>query len=367
MDEQKAVVPEGAQPNSTVLGMTKARALAYVIAAAGTVVFVTDPVVSTISFVYSRVIHDQYELYRMKLENAQLQQVNSRMKSELVALKTSHSRVGQLEASLNKRLSSLENLIDKTTGLGFFTPNKKSGSWEMADKDGASSTTAPRGALAAILASPALSAPANTRSSAGDRPGVGGAEDPCDTDQCSLTASKKDVSLVVSRSVNSEAQTWQVGSEWRLDRIISVIRHLPLGHPARGDVSSGFGRRRSPFTRRMSFHHGVDLSMPRGEQVVATGAGIIKRVAYNSTYGSLIDIEHVKGLVTRYAHLAKTLVRPGQTVSRGDVIALSGSSGRSTGPHLHYEVIHNGKARDPEPFMQLAELLAHQGQMTTRG
>ncbi len=93
----------------------------------------------------------------------------------------------------------------------------------------------------------------------------------------------------------------------------------------------------------------------------------MQRVAYNKTYGTLIDIEHVKGLVTRYAHLAKTLVRPGQRVSRGDLIALSGSSGRSTGPHLHYEVIHNGRARNPAPFMQLADRLADVVQVTAHG
>lgn len=367
MSDQQAVTLQGTPARKTLGGMSNTRIAVYVLAAFATVGLVTDPFVSTVSFVYSRVIRDQYELYRMKIENAQLQQVNSRMRSELVALKTSHSRSGQLEASLNQKLASLEDLIDKTTGLGIFKSDRRAGEQVVADKDGVRSSPSNRGALAAILASPQLSTPARAGASSSDRPGVGGAEDPCEEELCRFGASRDDVSLTVPPALRDSGSRQPVDLTWRFDRIVSVIEHLPLGHPASGDISSGFGRRRSPFTRRLSFHHGVDLSMPRGERVVATGAGVVQRVAYNKTYGTLIDIEHVKGLVTRYAHLAKTLVRPGQKVLRGDLIALSGSSGRSTGPHLHYEVIHNGKARNPEPFMQLAERLADAGQLTARG
>jgi murein DD-endopeptidase MepM/ murein hydrolase activator NlpD len=366
MNEQQAVLPQADTTGKALAGMSRARVVVYALAAFATVVLVTDPFVTTVSFVYSRVIRDQYELYRMKVENEQLQQANSRMKSELVALKTSHSRTGHLEATLNSKLSSLEDLIDQTTGLGIFKSTKRSRGQVLADKDGARSTPANRGALAAILASPELSTPAREGSYARSKPGVGGAENPCDSEQCRFGATRDDISLTISPSVRSARGQQPIDLDWRFDRLVSIIQHLPIGHPARGDISSGFGRRSSPFTRRLSFHHGVDLSMPRGERVVATGAGVVQRVAYNRTYGTLIDIEHVKGLVTRYAHLAKTIVRPGQKVSRGEVIALSGSSGRSTGPHLHYEVIHNGQARDPEPFMELAARLADIDELTAR-
>jgi murein DD-endopeptidase MepM/ murein hydrolase activator NlpD len=124
-----------------------------------------------------------------------------------------------------------------------------------------------------------------------------------------------------------------------------------------GEISSGFGKRHSPFSHRASFHHGIDLSLRIGSKVMATGEGIVTRVAYNRTYGKLVDIEHIPGLVTRYAHLTEARVRAGQRVRRGQVIALSGSTGRSTGPHLHYEVIHKGRARNPLPFVQLAQKL----------
>jgi murein DD-endopeptidase MepM/ murein hydrolase activator NlpD len=91
---------------------------------------------------------------------------------------------------------------------------------------------------------------------------------------------------------------------------------------------------------------------------MATGAGKVVKVARDRTYGNMVDIEHAPGLVTRYAHLSKVYVFTGQRVERGAVIALSGNTGRSTGPHLHYEVRHNEQALNPAPFVQLAGRLA---------
>jgi murein DD-endopeptidase MepM/ murein hydrolase activator NlpD len=92
--------------------------------------------------------------------------------------------------------------------------------------------------------------------------------------------------------------------------------------------------------------------------VVVTGSGVVDRVAYNRTYGTVIYVKHAAGIVTRYAHLTKSLVKQGQKVSRGDLIALSGNTGRSTGPHLHYEVLFNDRPRDPRPFIELADELS---------
>jgi murein DD-endopeptidase MepM/ murein hydrolase activator NlpD len=137
-----------------------------------------------------------------------------------------------------------------------------------------------------------------------------------------------------------------------------VMRALPLGSPADGEISSEFGYRRSPFSRRASFHEGIDVSLRRGNRVVATGGGIVERVAYNRTYGTVIDVKHAPGLVTRYAHLNKSLVKQGQRVQRGELIALSGNTGRSTGPHLHYEVLFHDRPRDPRPFIEIADELS---------
>jgi murein DD-endopeptidase MepM/ murein hydrolase activator NlpD len=144
----------------------------------------------------------------------------------------------------------------------------------------------------------------------------------------------------------------------RLEYALFVMRALPLGSPADGEISSEFGYRRSPFSRRSSFHEGIDVSLRRGNRVVATGGGIVERVAYNRTYGTVIDVKHAPGLVTRYAHLNKSFVKQGQRVHRGELIALSGNTGRSTGPHLHYEVLFRDSPRDPRPFIELADELA---------
>jgi murein DD-endopeptidase MepM/ murein hydrolase activator NlpD len=108
---------------------------------------------------------------------------------------------------------------------------------------------------------------------------------------------------------------------------------------------------------RTSFHEGIDISLARGSSVLATADGRVVKVDFDGTYGWVIDIAHTPHLVTRYAHLSRPLVREGAVVERGDKIALSGSSGRSTGPHLHYEVRYKNAARDPKPFLALADKL----------
>ncbi|RME58086.1 MAG: M23 family metallopeptidase [Candidatus Dadabacteria bacterium] len=135
------------------------------------------------------------------------------------------------------------------------------------------------------------------------------------------------------------------------NRVIGMIRDLPVGMPAVGLVSSWFGRRISPFTKRLSFHYGVDISLAYGSEVKATANGIVTRVQRTPTYGLMIEIKHRNGVTTRYAHLSKVLVRRRARVCQGQVIALSGSSGRSTGPHLHYEIRVRNKPINPALFM----------------
>jgi murein DD-endopeptidase MepM/ murein hydrolase activator NlpD len=115
--------------------------------------------------------------------------------------------------------------------------------------------------------------------------------------------------------------------------------------------------RRSPFTRAMSLHEGIDFGVDAGSQVASTGDGVVADVRFNSTYGLMVDIEHSDRVVTRYAHLAKALVKVGQNISRGDVLGIVGSSGRSTGPHLHYEVRVDDKAQNPMRYIELAKRL----------
>jgi murein DD-endopeptidase MepM/ murein hydrolase activator NlpD len=126
----------------------------------------------------------------------------------------------------------------------------------------------------------------------------------------------------------------------------------PEGRPvANGFISSYFGERADPFDGRDAFHKGVDFAGAQGSNVTAVAAGVVIWAGERSGYGRLIEINHGDGFVTRYAHNERTLVTVGQTVKRGEPVALMGSTGRSTGPHVHFEVLRNGRQVDPLSFI----------------
>jgi len=129
------------------------------------------------------------------------------------------------------------------------------------------------------------------------------------------------------------------------------LSHVPSLIPVRGLLGSGFGWRRDPFTGLRQFHRGLDISAPEGTLVKAPAGGIVVKSEKHGGYGNTLYLSHGNGLVTRYGHLHSFKVRAGQKVNRGDVIALVGSSGRSTAPHLHYEVLREGKQVDPMKFV----------------
>jgi murein DD-endopeptidase MepM/ murein hydrolase activator NlpD len=124
---------------------------------------------------------------------------------------------------------------------------------------------------------------------------------------------------------------------------------IPTGRPVEGaNLTSGFGIRSDPFRARAAMHPGIDLAAPLGTPVYATADGVVDRSEWNDGgYGNLIEIDHGQGIQTRYGHLSQRIALAGQTVHRGDLIGLIGSTGRSTGSHLHYEVRVAGQAIDP--------------------
>jgi murein DD-endopeptidase MepM/ murein hydrolase activator NlpD len=127
----------------------------------------------------------------------------------------------------------------------------------------------------------------------------------------------------------------------------------PEGRPVvQGFISSYFGERNDPITGREEFHKGVDFAGNEGDSVVAVAAGVVTWSGERSGWGNLVEIDHGKGYVTRYAHNERTLVAVGQTVTRGQPIALMGSTGHSTGPHVHFEVLHNGRQVNPIAFIE---------------
>ena len=126
----------------------------------------------------------------------------------------------------------------------------------------------------------------------------------------------------------------------------------PEGRPvAKGFISSYFGERADPFDGLEAFHKGVDFAGAPGSPVVAVAAGVVTWAGERTGYGRLIEINHGDGFTTRYAHNERTLVTVGQTVKRGERIALMGSTGRSTGPHVHFEVLRNGRQVNPLSFI----------------
>jgi len=125
---------------------------------------------------------------------------------------------------------------------------------------------------------------------------------------------------------------------------------IPNIRPVGGAVTSAFGYRRHPVYKRKMFHTGIDFSASEGTRVEATGNGTVAFAGYDKGYGQKVIVNHGFGYMTTYAHLSKALVRQGQKVRRGEVIALSGNTGISTGPHLHYEVQKDGVRVDPAAY-----------------
>lgn len=137
-----------------------------------------------------------------------------------------------------------------------------------------------------------------------------------------------------------------------LDRKLNAAV-TPSGWPAAGGwISSGFGVRADPFNGHQSVHEGVDIAARMGSPVLAVGDGLITHSGEKAGYGSLVEVTHESGLITRYAHTSATLVKVGDRVRKGQEIALVGTSGRSTGPHLHFEVVRNGTAVNPMRYLQ---------------
>lgn len=127
------------------------------------------------------------------------------------------------------------------------------------------------------------------------------------------------------------------------------------GRPiTKGWMSSRFGRRTDPFSGRMSWHNGVDFAGQRGSDIIAVAAGVVTWSADRYGYGLMVEINHGGGFTTRYAHNEENLVQVGDVVQKGQVIARMGSSGRSTGPHVHFEVYKNGRAVDPSTYIHRA-------------
>jgi murein DD-endopeptidase MepM/ murein hydrolase activator NlpD len=129
----------------------------------------------------------------------------------------------------------------------------------------------------------------------------------------------------------------------------------PSGWPiASGYITSGYGIRTDPFTGLRDYHPGIDFAAAEGSQVLSVAAGIVTAAGERNGYGNLVEIDHGNGYITRYGHNEKILVKVGDRVRKGQAISLIGSTGRSTGPHVHFEVVLNGTVVNPEQYIEAA-------------
>lgn len=140
----------------------------------------------------------------------------------------------------------------------------------------------------------------------------------------------------------------------RIDRYLNTIQPVPLGFPTSGDISAGFGPRKDPMNGRPAFHAGFDIQAAQGTGIVATASGRIVEEGFDGEYGRFIVIDHGNGFKTLYGHNSKNLVKKGEAVQRGQLIALMGSTGRSTGSHVHYELRYKDKTINPATFAEVA-------------
>ena len=170
--------------------------------------------------------------------------------------------------------------------------------------------------------------------------GVGGPYIPITTDP-NAPAFDKEIAHV-ERAIQAE------------DRLRAIVPYMPLRRPLFGEanVSSPFGYRPDPFLGRPALHPGIDLVQDYGAEVKSTGAGRVIHAGPMGGYGNMVEIEHGAGLTSRYGHLSEILVEEGQQVKANEVVGRLGSTGRSTGPHLHYEVRIDGEPVDPSRFLK---------------
>lgn len=160
----------------------------------------------------------------------------------------------------------------------------------------------------------------------------------------------------VRRSAEVQEESFHILEEFLRSRE-ALLAHTPLGYPIRGWITSPFGYRRSPFTGRREFHEGIDIAASVGSPIRVPADGVVVFAGRNGGYGKVVVVDHGYGFSTRYGHCSRILVRVGERVKRGQVIARVGNTGRSTAPHLHYEVRVGKVAVNPYYYLKLGRTL----------
>jgi len=181
-------------------------------------------------------------------------------------------------------------------------------------------------------------------------PPVGGVEEAGDTGYALPPALEASIDQLAGQFDSQQAQLSALQSLLLDARIESSLK--PTGMPVQGYISSYFGGRPDPFDGHMARHTGIDIAVPKGTPVHAVAAGMVTFAGVRRGYGKVVEIDHGNGYMTRYAHNSALLAHPGQRVHVGQVISDAGSTGRSTGSHLHFEVWHGGRVVNPLTYVR---------------
>jgi murein DD-endopeptidase MepM/ murein hydrolase activator NlpD len=181
--------------------------------------------------------------------------------------------------------------------------------------------------------------------------GTGGTRDNADLDAPNslISASDRLIDQLLHKIDQQRTSYAEIMSKYEQNQ--KLFASVPAIKPTIGAKSSGFGMRFHPIFKVQRFHSGLDFIAPEGSPVYATGDAVVQHVTTDSGYGKLIVLDHGFGYKTIYAHLSEFKVREGQQIKRGELIGLSGNTGISDGPHVHYEVVKNGVKMNPENFL----------------
>ncbi|PCJ51169.1 MAG: hypothetical protein COA74_00940 [Gammaproteobacteria bacterium] len=182
-------------------------------------------------------------------------------------------------------------------------------------------------------------------------PGIGGPEQILDGESQLPTSNLFQDLDDFAAQLNDRAYQLEVLEAVLLNKEIKAEKRISGRPIKKGWASSFYGTRADPFNGKPSWHGGMDFAGKQGAEVISTGAGVVTWAAKRSNYGQFIEISHGDGITTRYAHNSEILVSVGDVVSKGQVIAKMGSEGRSTGPHVHYEILKNGKTLNPAKYV----------------
>lgn len=185
------------------------------------------------------------------------------------------------------------------------------------------------------------------------QPGQGGAEQSASLYQLDSQQFEQELTKFAQR-LEARSDSLSVLEALTLREQVKKSAYPSLQPVAAGWFSSNYGWRLDPFTGKQTFHEGVDFMAEVGTPIKAAAGGLVVYSDYHPQYGNMIDIDHGNGMLSRYAHASKRLVKVGDVVLQGQTIAEVGSTGRSTGPHLHFEVLNNGAPQNPARYLQVA-------------